>query len=156
MGRLVASYALVVLGMLNVVGYVSGVKRLSRIAGATAAATLPIIFVDMRGLEPFPLRADLEVVTVSGARRSEAMTRAVFSRLRGPFSRRHAYLRLIAEGPRKRQAFRDSVLRYGFCHDGPLAKEFGIAEPIREATIHLTSTTAGRGDRWDLTVACPP
>lgn len=146
--------ALTAVGLMNLAGYTLQVPVLSRYARATSASPLPIVFNDIRGLEPFALDVELIALTEQGQVRHYVMDRAWFSRLRGPFVRRHAYLRLISEAPTKSRAVWQSVLRYGFCRKGPLAAEAGIEEPLSGFILRLRSRTLGRPTVWDLPVSC--
>ncbi len=146
--------ALTVAGLLNIAGYILQMPVLSQYARVTSASPLPIVFNDLRGLEPYALDVELLAMTAQGQERHYVMDRAWFSRLRGPFVRRHAYLRLISEAPMKSRAMWTSVLRYGFCRTGPLAAEAGIEEPLSGFIMRLHSRTSGRPTVWDLPVSC--
>lgn len=146
--------ALTAVGLMNLAGYILQVPVLSQYARVTSASPLPIVFTDIRGMEPYALDVELIALTEQGQARHYAMDRAWFSQMHGPFVRWHAYLRLISEAPMKSRAMWQSVLRYGFCRTGPLAAEAGIEEPLSGFILRLRSRTSGRPTVWDLPVSC--
>ena len=144
--------AVVVLGCLNLCGYFLGQPALAAVGALTSASPLPVVFNDLSGCEPYALDGELLLHGTDGAQRY-ALTREWFAGLRGPFVRRHAYLRLISEAPRTRRALWEPALRFAFC-GGPLAREAGIDEPLAGFVLRLHSRTAGHPSMWDLAVSC--
>lgn len=151
--RAVGAGVLVAVGLLNICGYVLGVPAFAAFARVTAASPLPVVFNDMGGLEPYAVDGELLLHGPGGARRY-ALGREWFASLRGPFIRRHAYLRLISEAPRKRRELWEPALRFAFCGRGPLAQEAGIEGPMDGFVLRLHSRSFGAPRTWDLAVAC--
>jgi hypothetical protein len=151
-------YALTVLGLLQTVGFLTGITAIRGIGLASTASPLPLVFTQFRGLETFAEDYELELVTHEGQNIRTPITPALYGKLAGPYKRRNAYGAVISYGPAltldQEKRLVDSVLKYGFCAKGPLATEFGVEAPLREAHIHIASRTAGRSDRWTLSVQC--
>jgi hypothetical protein len=150
--------ALTILGLLQTVGFLTGSAAIRGIGLASTASPLPLVFTQFRGLETFAEDYSLEILTVSGKHIETPITPALYGKLKGPYKRRNTYGAVISYGPgltlEPERRLVDTVLTYGFCDGGPLSREFGITERLREAHIHITSRTAGRPGKWTLSVQC--
>ena len=84
------------------------------------------------------------------------ITPQLYSKLGGPYNRRNVYGAALSYGPRLSEKVWQSVFQYGFCSNGPLAKKFGIQDPIRQVNLRINTKTSGRNDHWTLPVHCQP
>ena len=115
-----------VLGVMQMIGDLSGVAAIKGIAAATAASPAPKVFSAVRGLETFSTRFVLEWTDATGTERSMPLTPEVYARMRGPYKRRNIYGAVLAYGPVLPAELRDPVLRYAVSGDAPLLREVGI------------------------------
>ena len=123
--------ALLVLGLAQMTGDLTGITALKGLAAATAASPAPKVFSSVRGLETYSSRFYVEYSDRSGRAHSLLLTPELGARLEGPYNRRNVYGAVLAYGPvllsdpRARPLF-DSVARYALCGDAPVLREVGI------------------------------
>jgi hypothetical protein len=158
-GRRLASGALVGLGLLSLVGFALDLPSVRGLGFATAASPLPFVFSKFRGVENFAADFDITVTQRSGETHSFRMDQEAYAKLQGPYNRRNPYGAVIAYGPMltqpKEVAMRESVLRYGACNHGPLARELGLEGAVARLTIRFHSRTRGAQRSWEFAVDCP-
>jgi hypothetical protein len=132
---------LVILGVAQMLGDLTGVLPLKAIAAATGASPAPKVFSAVQGLETYSTRFFLE----ADDRRVE-LTPEVYSRIRGPYNRRNVYGAALAYAPVLPHELRDPVMRHALCGDAPLLRELGIASARRVAVTlePLPGTSLGR------------
>jgi hypothetical protein len=133
-----AAALLVAAGLLQPLGYVTGVAALRGLGIAWVLSPLPLVFSHFRGLETFSSSFTISVVTLAGREHTLALTPENYSNLGGPYNRRNVYGAVAAFGPvltegRERELV-EGVLRYGFCR-GPLPGALGVTEPLRSARL---------------------
>lgn len=116
-----AAAFLVVLGVAQMVGDLTGFLPLKAIAAATGASPAPKVFSAVQGLETYSTRFFLDL----GDRRVE-VTPELYTRIRGPYNRRNVYGAALAYGPVLPQSLREPVMRYALCGDAPLLREMGL------------------------------
>jgi hypothetical protein len=147
------AYALVALGLVQMVGYGVGSRAVRGLGAASVASPLPIVFSDVRGLETFASDFVLEVTTKAGVRRFE-VTPSLYERFGGPYNRRNVYGAAISYGPILPAPLWQSVLRYAFCAPGTLAHDLGVGDGVEAAEVLVTTGTRGRTGAWKLGVTC--
>ena len=125
-----AAIALVLLGVAQMLGDITGLLPLKAIAAATNASPAPKVFSAVQGLETYSTRFFLEL----DDRRVE-LTPEVYSRIRGPYNRRNVYGAALAYAPVLPQALRDPVMRRALCGDAPLLRELGLPPSHRVAIV---------------------
>ena len=124
--RNILAAGLLVVGVMQMVGDVTGVAAIKGIGAATAASPAPKVFTAVRGLETFSTKFVLEWTDARGTERSMPLTPEVYARMRGPYKRRNIYGAVLAYGPVLPAELRDPVLRYAVTGDAPLLREVGI------------------------------
>ncbi len=148
----VAPVILLILGLAQMAGDLSGWGALKGVAAATQASPAPKVFSAVRGLETYSSRFFLEWTDGSGVEKSVELTKERYSRLRGPYNRRNVYGAALAYGPvlaadEKARPMLEAVLRYSLNGEAPLVRELGIeanqvrgrfrvrCEPLSEAEL---------------------
>lgn len=141
------------LGVLQIVGVLSGLAPLQGLAAATLASPAPKVFSVAKGLETYSTRFFLEWSDISGTIHTAEVTPEVYARLKGPYNRRNVYGAILAFGPvlytdaRARPMF-DAVAEYALCEEAPILKELGLAQdavgPIR--VRYVPREDVGMGD----------
>jgi sterol desaturase/sphingolipid hydroxylase (fatty acid hydroxylase superfamily) len=157
--RRIAALLLVGIGLLQPLGFLADSLPLRGLGYASAASPLPLVFTQFRGMEPFVADFALALDLTDGARLTVPITPATYARLAGPYNRRNVYGAMIAAGPKltspSERALWTSVLGHGLCRGGPLARELGLAVPVRAATVIVHSQTRGHTqDVWRLPLEC--
>jgi hypothetical protein len=127
--RTILAAGLLVVGLGQMAGDLTGIEAVKGIAAATAASPAPKVFSTAKGLETFSTRFHLEWTDASGRMHSLQVTPELYARLRGPYKRRNVYGAVLAYGPVLPPALRDPVLHYAVQGDAPLLRELGI-DPI--------------------------
>lgn len=123
--------ALLVLGLAQMTGDLTGFTALKGIAAATAASPAPKVFSSVRGLETYSSRFYVEWKDRAGKAHSWKLTPALGAKLEGPYNRRNVYGAVLSYGPvlmsdpRARPLF-DAVARYALCGRAPVLREVGI------------------------------
>jgi hypothetical protein len=123
--RLVAG-GLFVLGLLQMVGDLSGVQALKGIAAATVASPAPKVFSAVKGFETYSTRFFLDYRDRQGRAQSVEITGERYAHLRGPYNRRNIYGAALAYGPVMPADLRDPVMRFALCGQRPILKELGV------------------------------
>ena len=116
-----AAIFLLILGLAQMAGDLTGVRALKGIAAATGASPAPKVFSAVQGLETYSTRFYLDL----GHTRAE-LTPELYSRMRGPYNRRNVYGAALAYGPVLPPALRDPVMTHALCGDAPLLRELGL------------------------------
>jgi len=116
-----AAALLVVLGVAQMAGDLTGVAALRALAAATGASPAPAVFAAVQGLETYSTRFFLE----SADQRIE-LTPGMYARMRGPYNRRNVFGAAVAYAPVLPASLRDPALRYALCGRTPFLHELAI------------------------------
>jgi hypothetical protein len=145
--------ALLVLGLLQIVGSLTGVRALRGIGACTAASPFPKVFSDVDGFETFAASFTI-IYEVDGVETRERITPEFYKRLRGPYWRRNVYGAALSYGPRLPREIWETVFCYGLGADGPFHDEFEVSRDARRVRVLIETNTRGRADRWLLEPLC--
>ncbi len=147
------SIFLLVLGLLQMVGALSGIAPLQGLAGATVASPAPKVFSVAKGLETYSTRFFLEWSDPSGTNHTAELTPQVYAQLKGPYNRRNVYGAILAFGPvlytdESARPMFDSVANCALCGEAPILKELGLAhDAIGPITVrYVPREEVGMGD----------
>jgi len=161
--RGIAAYALLALGLLQMLGSVTGSAALRGIGAASAASPAPNVFTTVQGLEAFSTRFELSWYDVDGTERSIVVTPDLYAGLKGPYNRRNVYGALLAFGPilatdpRTSEMYRE-ISRFALCGDAPVLRDLGLDPPRIGEPITVRYTPRPGSDIGDLprslTIAC--
>lgn len=153
--RNLLAVALLLLGCLQMVGYLTDRPALRGIGAASTVAPLPEMFSAVEGYEAFAVDITLSGVAGDGAGFERAFTPEFYARLKGPYNRRHVYIAAFSYAPRLPEPMWQAVWCYGFAENGPLRAEFGLPAGARELTMLINTRTSGHKDSWVLSPSCP-
>lgn len=155
--RNVAIWALNVVGLLGLLGNVSGVYPLTFFFLHFQASPVPTVFGQANDRATFARRFSLSVETTKGKTIEFGAEGVGFARLlAGPFTRRKGYV--------DRAAFIDlspghrswSFLHYAFCRPGSLVDELGLERPIRSVRLRAWSALEEEAFEQTVTAECLP
>ena len=159
----VAAYGLLALGVLQMLGSITGVAALRGIGAASAASPAPQVFTTVRGLETFSTRFELSWYDADGMERSMVLTPEIYAGLRGPYNRRNVFGAVLAYGPvlstdpATKEMFLE-ITRYGLCGDAPVLRDLGLNPRRIGPPITIKYTPRAGTDMGDLprslTVTC--
>ena len=141
-------------GLMQMVGDLTGLPALKGIGAASVASPAPKVFSSAGGLETYSTRFFIEWIDTDGNEQSLEITPEVYAKLRGPYNRRNVYGTALAYGPvlaknKLTAPMLSAVMKYGLCGDAPLLREFGIdpatvAGDLRVRYEPLEGTDMGR------------
>jgi len=140
--RTILATVLVVLGLLRVVGFVSGLFPLSVLGAQFGASPLPLVFSRVHGIDTYARRFAIEIDWADGRRERIAGDHRLAGRLGGPFTRLKLYLDEMAYADLSPSRRRREVLTAAFCHDGPVRRSLGINGRISSVAIELWTVGA--------------
>ncbi len=144
---------IVLIGLLQIIGYVTSVKAIRNLGIATASSPLPIVFTEVKGVETFASDFFLRYTTQLRTTEELQITPTIYSKLKGAYNRRNVYGAAISYGPVMPEDLRNAVLEYGLCSNR-LNKEFGLPDNLLDVSVFIKTKTAGRTDSWTLTPDC--
>lgn len=148
-------FVIVTIGLLQILGYILGLKPLRGLGQATASAPLPIVFTEVKDVETFAADFFICFNNSEGDYQEVQITPEMYSRLEGPYNRRNIYGAAISYGPVLPEAMWKSVLNYGVCSK-VLLQELGLPVNGSNYIVRIKSRTQGRTDQiWNLQTNCP-
>lgn len=150
----IAALLLCLIGLLQISGYLTGLREVQGFGAATAASPFPKVFSDVNGLETFASTFVLRVQTRSGHELEKEITPELYQRLAGPYNRRNVYGAALSYAPRLPDAVWQSVFCYGLRPGGPLHTEFDLPEDAVRISVVIWTKTRGRSDTWVLEPSC--
>jgi hypothetical protein len=124
--RDILACGLLIVGLTQMIGDVTGIPLIKGLGAATAASPAPKVFSAVRGLETFSTRFFLEWNDAAGDPHVRELTPQLYSKMRGPYKRRNIYGAVLAYGPVLPTEIRDPVIRYALTGNAPLLREIGI------------------------------
>ncbi len=131
------------IGSLQIIGLLTQIDAIRNIGRLTSASPLPFVFSDFRGLETYSLEFNITAEGTDGTSITKLITPKLYGEFKGPYNRRNVYGAVLAYGPKLHEPSEkpmvDSVLKYGFCNNGPLAEMFESSTPLRKVVITATS-----------------
>ena len=147
----VLAILLVMVGLLQSFGHVTGSKTVKQLGMLTVASPLPIVFTEQKGfLETFASEFTL-VYSKKGEEQRVKITPELYAKLDKPYNYRNVLGAAISYGPILPKPLVESVLSYAFLSPAPLSKALGISEPSH-AYIELRSKTKGVNKTYRLTI----
>ncbi len=149
-----AAIALGLIGLLQIMGHLVGMKALKGIGAATAASPFPKVFSDVNGLETFASEFVLHYRMESGEERKLPITPELYQRLKGPYNRRNVYGAALSYAPRMPEPLWSAVFCYGLKRAGPLRQELGLPDNTEWVHVLIATKTRGRNDTWVLDPPC--
>lgn len=150
------SVLLLAVGLLEPVGYMTGIGIFEELGYISVSSPLPIVFTDRAGMEDFASRYTLSWTRKDDGKTLEKeITSTDFARLSGPFNRRGVYATAIGYPPRLSARLWKPVLLYGFCRSQVLGMAIGETSPLHSFQLTLSTRTEGRNDQWNFQVNCP-
>ena len=155
----IAAAALVAVGMLQMIGDLSGSTLGRAIGAATHASPAPKVFTSQGGYETFSARFFIDWRSADGLWHAVELTPQTYRRLEGPYNRRNAYGAALSYGPvlaanPRTRPMLEQVTPYAFCGDAPLLRELGIPadQVVYPLRIRLEPRNqASRSAMWQTT-----
>ena len=144
---------------LQLVGYVLQSDTIRGLGLISTASPLPFVFSAHDGLETFAQKYAVSIQTKKDAEpMSMDIDAPLYQKLGGSYNRRNAYGAVFSHGPIMAKGsgtgLIDSVVRFGFCHNGPLTRTFGLPAEPRSVTVKSRPNQPSK-TLWQREVVCP-
>jgi len=137
--------ALVVLvGLIRLFGYLTGIDSIRNLGVFTVASPLPLVFTDRGDYEDFATEYTVVFFLKGGKHFKLPVTSEFYSSLDGPFDRRGTYSKAFFYLPFLRYDLWKSIIGFGFCENGPLARGLKLKEEISRLLILVSTKTKGK------------
>lgn len=146
-------YLIVLIGFLQIIGYLTKLDNIRNLGWLTSASPLPIVFTEMDGVETFAADFYLQWDDENCEQKRIKITPEMYSKLKGPYNRRNIYGAAIAGGPVIAESLWQPVLNYGLCNN-ILTDELQIPVTENEVSVYVTTRTKHRNDYWTLNTSC--
>ena len=145
---------ILVVGLLQIIGYSVHIPLLKGVGFASAIAPFPKVFSDVEGLEPFASEFTLVLTSAEGAISEVPINAELYAHLAGPYNRRNVYGAALSYAPRLSPAIWQQVFCYAFYHPGVLRAELNIPQTTRHIAVRVKTKTRGRDSQWLLDAPC--
>lgn len=151
--RRIVYYLVVIIGLLQIIGYVTKIQSIRNLGIVTCASPLPIVFTEVKGVETFASDFYLRWTDDNSKEREVKITPALYSKFKGAYNRRNIYGAAISYGPVLPEEIWKQVLQYGLCND-ILSSELGVNIDKESFSVYIKTRTEGRDDEWILKTNC--
>ena len=157
------SIALIAVGSLQMIGYLTGSKALRGIGAASAASPLPKVF----GTAPVAGESGVELETFSsqftllyelhGETVEMPITPEIYSKVCGPYNRRNVYGAVLAYGPCLPPELVDQAMAYALEEPALLIAELKLPTAAKNFRVRVTGFAGDKNDHgefrqrsWDI------
>ncbi|NRA46559.1 MAG: hypothetical protein HRU09_16535 [Oligoflexales bacterium] len=150
---------LVVIGFLQIIGYLSGQSRILGLGFITAASPLPLVFLHFRGSEPFSAQYFIRWNNNKGESKTIHVGPEQYAKLKGPYNLRNVYGAIFAAGPVFQENPREkklwtTVMKRAFCKPAFLKKSFELPEDLESIELEVISRGRGLDGNWKKSISC--
>ena len=155
--RRFAPLLLVGIGCLKFLGYFTGWATLIRLGAQSVAAPLPIVFSARRDAGSVSARFVLRVETALGETIEIHGGPGFHARIRGPFQRAQIYTADMMQAHPvylERYRARDTIVGFGICDRGPLARDLGIDDSVARFTVTKWFAGAAEDEKMHVPFDC--
>lgn len=145
---------LLLVGVSEPIGSALRLSSLREFGRLTSASNSPLVFNQVEGVEFWANRFRFEFHDAAGRIVDLPVTNDVLASILGPHTRTAAYVVPIGLGSIAGQGLYIPPLRYGFCFNGPLARDLRYHEVMKSVTIRIESGSPMDQRRWALHIPC--
>ncbi|WP_193213818.1 hypothetical protein [Luteolibacter marinus] len=146
--RNAVAIALVVVGSLQMAGYLVGSKVLRGLGAAGVFAPFPKVFCEVSGYEAFAASFFLEGVQPDGSAWSCPLTPERYARLAGPYNRRNVHGATLAFAPRLPEELRAALLERALAADSALLRELGVPAGLSGLRVRIVPRPGASDGPW--------
>jgi hypothetical protein len=144
---------IIIVGLLQTIGYLFSNKIIRGIGLASGSSPLPIVFTEVKGLETFASDFYIQFTDTLGRQQEIKITPVLYSKLQGPYNRRNVYGAAISYGPILSEELCGSVLNYGLCKK-ILIQEMELPSTSKNYSVRIVTKTKNRNAQWILKPNC--
>ncbi|MFT4176891.1 MAG: hypothetical protein QM627_09565 [Luteolibacter sp.] len=154
--RNVLAISLLVIGSLQMTGYLLHSRTLRGIGLASGISPFPKVFCEADGYEAFAASFEIRGTDPQGNPWSRPLDPEWYSQLRGPYNRRNVYGAALAFAPRLPDALRDHLLAESLAPDSALRAELGIPGNLKQLEVAITPRAGETGGPWTFPAPSQP
>lgn len=145
------SVLLVLVGLLQSIGYLFELKPMKQLGMVSVSSPLPIVFTQQKGfLETFASEFTL-VYEENGVQKRIVITPELYAKFDKPYNYRNVVGAAISYGPLLPEPLVSSVLHYAFVDPGIMREAFDLPR-MSNASIELRSKTKGVDKTYRLPI----
>lgn len=128
---------LLVVGMSQMIGDLTGVRALRGIGLASGVAPFPKVFCAADGYEAFAAKFFVEGDLPDGELWSREVDPQWYADMRGPYNRRNVYGAALAFAPRLPEDLRDAVLVEALKPGSALRRELKVPNDLKDVRVRI-------------------
>ncbi|MFC7339278.1 hypothetical protein ACFQY0_18945 [Haloferula chungangensis] len=129
--------ALLVIGLSQMMGYLSGIRAMRGIGLASGVAPFPKVFCAADGYEAFAAKFFVEGTFPNGEVWSREVDPQWYASMHGPYNRRNVYGAALAFAPRLPVELRDAVLEEALKPGSALRRELQVPGDLKEVRVRI-------------------
>ena len=149
---------LIIIGLMQLTGDLTGLPAIKAIGAATGASPAPKVFTAHQGFETYSSRFYIDWQDSAGNEKSLQLTPQVYRGITGPYNRRNAYGATFSYAPvltmsAYTKPMFESAAHYALCGDAPILHELGILIEGEVSAIRVRLAprqTLPKGHPWKL------
>lgn len=138
----VLSIVLVLLGSLQMLGYILKIPELSGLGFSYGASPLPTVFSNVKGVDGFDTEQQLHVTDARGTIDTIELDQQLFAQFTGPFFLKESYAIFLAYSHILTPQQLEAGSRFMLCRKN-IFTSFGINESSSNSSIHTYRTIYG-------------
>ena len=146
--RNVMAILLLIVGMSQMVGYVTGLRVLRGIGLASGVAPFPKVFCAADGFEAFAASFYVEGDLPGGELWSRKVDPEWYAQMRGPYNRRNVYGAALAFAPRLPEDLRDAILEEALKPGSAMRSELGIPSDLTSLRVRIIPRDGESDGPW--------
>ena len=146
--RNVMAILLLIVGMSQMVGYVTGLRVLRGIGLASGVAPFPKVFCAGDGFEAFAASFYVEGDSPGGELWSRKVDPEWYAQMRGPYNRRNVYGAALAFAPRLPEDLRDAILEEALKPGSAMRSELGIPSDLTSLRVRIIPRDGESDGPW--------
>ena len=142
------AFVLLVIGMTQLMGYLSGLRVMRGVGLASGIAPFPKVFCAADGYEAFAATFYVEGDLPNGEVWSRQVDPTWYGRMKGPYNRRNVYGAALAFAPRLPEELRDALLHESLKSDSALRRELDVPGNLKHARVRIVPRDGEQGGPW--------
>ena len=144
---------IVIVGLLQIIGFVVKNKTIRGVGIASTSAPLPLVFTKVKDVETFSNQFFIDYTTKNNQKLSLEITPEVYSKISGAYNRRNVYGAAFSYAPVLDKNLLNAILYYSFC-DKNLISEMGLPQDASDFTVRIVSRTNSPQKVWEFKPNC--
>lgn len=155
------SLCLLIIGLLQPIGYLFNQPNIRGLGAITVASPLPLVFSAYNGVETFRTSFEIDLYHMDKDNQTNMvsipLTKEIYSKIQGPYNRRNVFGVLFSHGPFFQQPniieLRDHLLKYVIC-DNKLNLHIKPDKSDVLMESHIKVISRRNNQTWDMQIKC--